>query len=46
MSKPGMLNGQLKTNQDRYCHVRGLITTNSVLFGVFDGHGSNGHFVS
>lgn len=47
-SKPGYnMNGNVKTNQDSFLaknKIFGLL--NYSVFGVFDGHGVNGHFVS
>lgn len=47
-SKPGYtINGTLKTNQDSYMAKNKILgLTNFSIFGVFDGHGVNGHFVS
>ena len=47
-SKPGMLSSkQEKTNQDSYSCIQGFACIkNAWLFGVFDGHGVNGHLAS
>eukprot|EP01022_Parablepharisma_sp_SALTPOND_P026523 TRINITY_DN64326_c1_g1_i1.p3 TRINITY_DN64326_c1_g1~~TRINITY_DN64326_c1_g1_i1.p3 ORF type:complete len:429 (+),score=22.71 TRINITY_DN64326_c1_g1_i1:2746-4032(+) len=47
-SRPGMLaNKSQKTNQDSYiCLKNFACIKNSWLFGVFDGHGVNGHLAS
>eukprot|EP00850_Spirogloea_muscicola_P017016 SM000142S00530 [mRNA] locus=s142:178431:180933:- [translate_table: standard] len=41
----GQRNGQKKPNQDAYCFMRSL-DRRCLLFGVFDGHGPNGHQVA
>jgi hypothetical protein len=48
LSKPGRNEeGLLKTNQDSYIDIsRVFDLDNYHIFGVMDGHGSNGHFVS
>lgn len=47
-TKPGThANGYIKTNQDSYLAKHNVFGLNNYsLFGVFDGHGSNGHLVS
>ena len=47
-SKPGYtITGTLKTNQDSYMAKNKIFgLPNFSIFGVFDGHGVNGHFVS
>lgn len=35
-----------KINQDAYILIENFIMNNRYLFGVCDGHGTNGHFVS
>ena len=40
-------NGKTKTNQDNYVFLESLFNIKHFdIFGVFDGHGTNGHFVS
>ncbi len=39
--------GKLKTNQDRYIYIENIFNIpNCNIYGILDGHGSNGHFVS
>lgn len=45
LSWAGSKDGFKKTNQDAYCFMR-TKDKKSLLFGVFDGHGPNGHDVS
>ena len=47
-SQPGLnFKGEIKTNQDNYIFIESLFNLkNCDIFGVFDGHGSNGHQVS
>ena len=47
-SRPGMLiNGTQKINQDSYsCRSNFAKIKNCLFFGIFDGHGVNGHLVS
>jgi serine/threonine protein phosphatase PrpC len=35
-----------KINQDTYIVIENFLKNNRYLFGVFDGHGSNGHYIS
>lgn len=37
---------QDKINQDTYIQIENFIMSDRYLFGVCDGHGTNGHFVS
>ena len=40
-------NGKTKTNQDSYLEINKLYNINDAnIFGIFDGHGPNGHLVS
>ena len=40
-------NGKIKTNQDSYLEINKLYNINDAnIFGIFDGHGPNGHLVS
>lgn len=46
-SQPGISRGKPKNNQDSYlCKTNGLQIDDFNLFGVMDGHGSHGHFIS
>ena len=47
-SKPGYsMNGTIKTNQDSFLSKNKIFGLNNYsIFGVFDGHGVNGHFIS
>ncbi|CAI5936006.1 unnamed protein product [Closterium sp. NIES-64] len=45
MSSAGQQDGFHKTNQDAYCFMR-TKDKKSLIFGVFDGHGPQGHDVS
>lgn len=45
-SRAGVLDNKPKVNQDAYVCMPRFVMNNSVLYGVFDGHGANGHFVS
>ena len=39
--------GNLKTNQDRFIYIENIFNIqNCNIYGILDGHGSNGHFVS
>ena len=39
--------GKLKTNQDRFVYIENIFNIqNCNIYGILDGHGSNGHFVS
>lgn len=48
LSQAGLnYNGKTKTNQDNYVFLESLLNVKHFdIFGVFDGHGTNGHFVS
>ena len=45
-TRAGLLDGKEKINQDRLICEPYYLTHESSLFGVCDGHGVNGHFVS
>lgn len=45
MSCAGQKSGHKKANQDAYCFMRSACSR-CLLFGVFDGHGPNGHDVA
>lgn len=45
-SSQGFVVGMDKPNQDNYANVRTFGSAEGALFGVFDGHGPNGHLVS
>ena len=47
-SQPGLnCKGEVKTNQDNYVYIESLFNLKHCdIFGVFDGHGINGHHVS
>lgn len=46
-TQPGISNGAVKVNQDSLlCKISGMDIKGLNLFGVMDGHGSHGHFIS
>jgi len=45
-SKPGKCDNKPKVNQDAVICLPNFLSPSSSLFGVCDGHGINGHFVS
>ena len=46
VTKPGINDDQEKTNQDSYLIRENIFAKDFHLYGIFDGHGENGHFVS
>ena len=45
-TKPGINNDVEKTNQDSYLIKENIFGEKFNIYGVFDGHGDDGHFVS
>ena len=46
ITKPGLNDDVEKTNQDSYLIKENIFGENFNMYGVFDGHGDDGHFVS
>lgn len=46
ITKPGINDDEEKTNQDSYLIKENIFGENFNIYGVFDGHGDDGHFVS
>ena len=46
ITKPGLNDDEEKTNQDSYLIKENIFGENFNIYGVFDGHGDDGHFVS
>ncbi len=46
VTKPGINDDQEKTNQDSYLIRENILAKDFHLYGIFDGHGEDGHFVS
>ncbi len=46
LSKPGVCDEEEKTNQDSYILKENIFSSNFHLYGIFDGHGENGHLIS
>jgi len=46
ITKPGLNDDVEKTNQDSYLIKENIFGENFNIYGVFDGHGDDGHFVS
>jgi len=46
ITKPGLNDDVEKTNQDSYLIIENIFGENFNIYGVFDGHGDDGHFVS
>ena len=46
ITKPGLNDDEEKTNQDSYLIKENIFGENFNMYGVFDGHGDDGHFVS
>ena len=46
LSKPGLCDEKEKTNQDSYLIKENLFCLGFHLYGIFDGHGENGHLIS
>ena len=45
-TKPGICDEEEKVNQDSYLIKENIFNEDLNLYGIFDGHGNNGHFVS
>ena len=45
-TKPGILDNLEKTNQDSHLILENLFSQNLNIYGIFDGHGDNGHLIS
>ena len=46
ITKPGLNDDIEKTNQDSYLIKENIFAENFNIYGVFDGHGEDGHFIS
>ena len=46
LTKPGICDEKEKINQDSYLIIENLFSLNFNIYGIFDGHGDNGHLIS
>ena len=46
LTKPGISDNKEKINQDSYLIIENLFSQNFNIYGIFDGHGDNGHLIS
>ena len=46
LTKEGISNSESKINQDSYLILENIFKSNFYIFGIYDGHGSNGHLIS
>ena len=46
VTQPGLDDGKVKINQDSYLILENIFDENLNIYGVFDGHGENGHLIS
>ena len=46
VSKPGINDNKVKKNQDSYLVLENIFEQKLNIYGVFDGHGKNGHLIS
>jgi serine/threonine protein phosphatase PrpC len=46
ITKPGLNDDIEKTNQDSYLIKENIFAENFNIYGIFDGHGEDGHFIS
>ena len=46
ITKPGLNNNKIKKNQDSYLILENIFEQRYSIYGVFDGHGKNGHLIS
>ena len=46
ITKPGLNDNKLKKNQDSYLILENIFEQKFNIYGVFDGHGKNGHLIS
>ena len=46
VTKEGMSNSQPKINQDSYLILEKIFDSNFYIFGIYDGHGKDGHLIS
>jgi serine/threonine protein phosphatase PrpC len=46
ITQPGLNDNKLKINQDSYLILENIFEQKLNIFGVFDGHGKNGHLIS
>ena len=46
ITKPGLNNNKIKKNQDSYLILENIFEQRFSIYGVFDGHGKNGHLIS
>ena len=46
LTKPGISDDKEKINQDSHLIIENLFSLNFNIYGIFDGHGDNGHLIS
>ena len=46
LTKPGISDDKEKINQDSHLIIENLFSLNFNIYGIFDGHGGNGHLIS
>ena len=46
LTKAGLCDDKEKVNQDSYIIIENLLSQNFNIYGIFDGHGDNGHLIS
>ena len=46
LTKHGINDGKIKINQDSYIIKENIFSKNFNIYGIFDGHGENGHLIS
>ena len=46
LTKAGICDNKEKENQDSYIIIENLFSQNLNIYGIFDGHGDNGHLIS
>lgn len=46
LTKAGLCDDKEKINQDSYIIIENLLSQNFNIYGIFDGHGDNGHLIS
>ena len=46
ITQPGLNDNKIKTNQDSYLILENIFNQKLKIYGIFDGHGDNGHLIS
>ena len=46
ITQPGLNDNKIKTNQDSYLILENIFNQKLNIYGIFDGHGDNGHLIS